>query len=144
MKTLNKTLSSLATLLVMVAMALVTVCSLTACGGDDEEETNVDGIPGNTHHKDVIKGDWYNSSNGNYYYFDGNGEGRYYYGPSFTDDRTCFLTYHVQGSGNWGTVYIKATYHSYTSRNTWRDEFSGSYNLQDGRLKIRDITYYKK
>ena len=140
---MKKILSKLAMRLIMVALALTMVFTFAACGGgdDDDQNTNKDGIPNNTHSKNVIEGKWYR---GEYcYYFNGNGKGNFYW-PSNITDMTCNFTYNVQGNGNWGTVFINAVYVNHTSHTTWRDEKSGSYNLQDGKLYIEDFTYYKK
>lgn len=132
-----KKINHIANSLVMLALAL------TACGGGGGSQSGtVDDIPNNTHSKSIIEGDWYDSNN-NHYYFDGTGDGRYYWRPEITD-MTCFLTYNVQGSGEWGTVFIKATYHNYTGHTTWREEESGSYNVSEGRMIIGGTTYRRK
>ena len=133
----------LASRLAILALAFTTVITLTACGGDDGDDidTNVGGIPNNTHSKNIIAGEWYDKNN-NYYYFDGTGQGRYYWRPEVTD-MSCYFDYHVQGTGTWGSVFISATYHNYTGHTTWRDNKTGSYNVSEGRMIIGSTTYYR-
>ena len=138
---MKQILSKLATRLMMVALALTTVFTFIACGGGDDEETDIGGISGNTHRLNVIEGKWYDGDR--YYYFDGSGGGSFHYGPDVTD-MSCWITYHVQGNGNWGTVFIKAKYQNYTTHSIWSDEFYGSYNLKDGKMTLRSIVYRKK
>lgn len=129
----------LASRLAMLTLALTTVITFTACGGGDDD-TSVDGIPNNTHSKNIIEGEWYDKDN-NHYYFDGIGQGYYHWRPEVTD-MSCTFKYHVQGTGTWGSVFISAVYCGKTS--CWRENSTGSYNASEGRMIIEGTTYYRK
>ena len=132
-----KKINHIASRLAMLALAFTTVITLTACGGGDDD---LPGIPNNSHSNSVIEGRWVRGNS--YYDFESDGTGCFV--NKDYPDNTCTIKFNVQGSGNYGTIFIRAVYSNHKYGTTSRDDYSGSYNLKDGYIEFDYFKYYRK